>query len=172
MTACRCFAVLWLMVMLQSGHADPNCSQDHQNFFLLEMIPHETSYGLKTIQAACIRELDKLQRLQFGPPTQWEIFNMMCKRSCRSYHDRWLRLHTQTLCDCTQIPTPDVWSTLTVLPVGSACLPSVTDLLCYTIGFCYDFDAYYPLYCDDSACGRQATNEDSWRHCTTHIFEQ
>jgi hypothetical protein len=170
----RGFAGLaWLLLLVCCRAAWASCSQDHMDFFLNEAIPHETANGLRRIQADCIRQLDQLQRLQFGPPTQWEIFNMVCKRGCRSYHDRWLRLKSQTLCDCTTVATPASWGSITVYPVNTACLPSVIDLLCKTIGFCYDMDAYWFPYCDDYACGRQSNNEASWRRCKlTHPFEQ
>jgi hypothetical protein len=121
---------------------------------------YEVARGIQRAQADCTSYLDQLQRQQFGPPTQWEIFNMMCKTACRSYYDRWFRLVSQTGCDCTKVVTP-------------RCFPSVTDLLCKVVGFCYDFDTYFPAYCASDACGRLADNEDSWRRCSTkHPYTQ
>lgn len=127
--------------------------------FYQEMLAFEVSSGLAKSKADCVSYLDHLKRLQFGPPSQWEIFNMMCKTACRSYYDRWFRIISQTDCDCTLFNPP-------------SCPASPTDLLCLVTQFCYPWDAYYSNYCAPDACGRQANNEDSWRHCKEHPFKQ
>ncbi len=102
--------------------------------------------------AKCRLSLDSTKRQPFGPPSQWELFNAVCKTACRSYTDRVERIRTATDCDCALFNPP-------------SCPMTTTDLLCKVVQFCYESGPYQRTYCDDHACGRQATNEDTWRNC-------
>lgn len=159
LSACTAHGAVIPLVWAAPVTTTPEEDQCNYDFYL-EILDYELANGFLEAQIACESYLDKLQRLQFGPPTQWEIFNTVCKTACRTYYDRWQRVVSESNCDCTKF-------------TYSSCPPSVTDLLCSVVGFCYDWQTYFYNYCEDLACGRQANNEDSWRHCKlTHVYTQ
>ncbi len=133
------------------GQAVPEETRCNYAFYQ-EVLAFEVQQGLYETQLACKNQLDALKRQPFGPPSQWELFNGVCKRACRSYTDRIQRLAVSTDCECSKFNPP-------------ACPKTAIDLLCKIVEFCYVSTVYQNTFCADIACGRQATNEDSWRQC-------
>ena len=107
--------------------------------------------GLADRALACQDSIKALTRLQFGPPTAWEIFTTLCKGDCRSYSDRIARIRS-TSCDCRKVTNPQY-----------QCPTFPTAYLCEELQICLNYDAYRLDYCDTASCGRFATNEDAWR---------
>jgi hypothetical protein len=100
----------------------------------------------------CRKSVEALTKLQFGPPTAWEVFNTICKGDCRAYSDRIARLLSATDCDCSRIAS-----------VRYRCPATPTGFLCEEVEYCYNYDNYITEYCAENSCGRFATNEDDWR---------
>lgn len=57
------------------------CSPCHSP--LLAAYDYEVRFGLFTQMQTCNDKIRKLLQLPFGPPTAWEVFNIMCKGTCR-----------------------------------------------------------------------------------------
>jgi hypothetical protein len=117
-----------------------------------EVYDYEIDEGLYEREEACTAAVDNLRKQQFGPPTQWEIFNAVCKGDCRSYADRISRLAAATDCRCERI-----------VDTKYQCPNYPTDVLCELVGYCYDWAAYDKAYCQPDSCGRYAKSEDEWR---------
>lgn len=113
---------------------------------------YEYSEGLSLAASECLNSVQGLTKLQFGPPTEWEIFNVLCKGDCRAYNDRVQRVLTASDCRCRR-----------VLNARYQCPTTPTDMLCSEVQFCYDYDTYMRDYCLESSCGRWQTNENDWR---------
>lgn len=117
---------------------------------------YEVTNGLFKFQLSCQTLLRQSAMLQFFPPTAWEVFNALCKGSCREFYARVKRLtamegRTNCTCAATQPRCPQ--------------LPN--DMLCLGTGICYESDWYQENVCAASACGRWATNEASYRAART-----
>ena len=112
----------------------------------------EISEGFDTLALDCQANVVALRRLQFGPPTEWEMFTSLCKGDCKAYNDRITRILGLTTCDCSRIADPRY-----------RCPTTPTDYLCETMQICKPYAEYMVDYCSESACGRFATNEDDWR---------
>ncbi|KAA0151576.1 hypothetical protein FNF29_04500 [Cafeteria roenbergensis] len=112
----------------------------------------EITEGFDTRGRDCEANVLALQRLQFGPPTEWEIFTSVCKGDCKAYTDRITRILGVTDCDCSRVADPLY-----------RCPATPTDYLCRAMQICLDYEQYMADYCSESACGRFATNEDDWR---------
>jgi hypothetical protein len=117
-----------------------------------EVYDYEIDEGLYQREEACSAAIDNLRKQQFGPPTQWEIFNAVCKGDCRSYADRIARLAASTDCRCERI-----------VDTKYQCPNYPTDVLCNLVGYCYDWAAYDKSYCQPDSCARYAKSEDDWR---------
>lgn len=118
----------------------------------VQAVDFEIDEGLAARELQCRETVDNLRKQQFGPPTEWEIFNTMCKGECRSYADRLIRIDASSNCRCARVEDPDY-----------ACFTTPTDYLCQLLEICKGFDSYINEYCLPSSCGRFAGSEAEWR---------
>jgi len=118
----------------------------------VQAVDFEIGEGLAVREVQCKDSIDNLRKLQFGPPTEWEMFNAICKGECRSYSDRLLRIRSASNCDCARIQDATY-----------QCFYTATDYLCQLLQICHDFDEYISSYCLADSCGRFASSEDEWR---------
>jgi hypothetical protein len=108
--------------------------------------------GLFTLQEACRVNIQSLVKQPFGPPTAFQVMNMMCKGPCRKLADHVRRLDAvgkDTGCVCKEAET--------------RCPLQRVDMLCYTTGLCYEEEWYEDKVCASDACGRFITNEAAYR---------
>jgi hypothetical protein len=113
---------------------------------------YESNNGFFKVQLACETMLRQTAMLQFNPPSAWEVFNAVCKGTCRDLYERTVRMQAaeaRTNCSCaaTQVRCPQ--------------LPS--KVLCAGTGLCWDSEWYQVNVCAVNACGRWATNEADYR---------
>lgn len=112
----------------------------------------EVTEGLDARAQECESNVFALTKLQFGPPTEWEIFTTLCKGDCQAYNDRVSRILTVSDCNCARIADPRF-----------RCPVTPADYLCEIMQICKPYSSYITEYCTPSSCGRFATNEDDWR---------
>jgi len=112
----------------------------------------EISEGFDSLALDCQANVQTLRRLQFGPPTEWEMFTTICKGDCKAYNDRITRVLGLTSCDCSRIADPRY-----------RCPTTPTDFLCDVMQICKPYQSYMIEYCSEAACGRFETNENDWR---------
>lgn len=121
-----------------------SCDPEAYNF----VMEYETIQGVWKFNAACEADIRDLTRLQFGPPTTWEIFNVMCKGPCREYQHRQSRLalaEERSQCACTDLHLK--------------CPISSTNMLLKYTGLYYDPTELWEGLCGPQACGRWDLNE-------------
>lgn len=116
----------------------------------------EIAEGLDDRAQECKNNVDSLTKLQFGPPTEWEIFTTLCKGDCQAYNDRIARILTVSDCNCARIAD-----------ARFRCPTTPADFLCETMQICKQYTSYMIDYCTPSSCGRFATNEADWREART-----
>jgi hypothetical protein len=117
-----------------------------------EAYDFENTQGIFAKEAACEDSIRSAGALRFGPPTAWQIFNVMCRGSCRQFTDKYKRLQlyqniTGCVCEDTQPQCPQ----------------SPTDHLCSALGYCYDSNYYDTTTCAIGACGRWAADAADYR---------
>lgn len=113
---------------------------------------YEVRMGIFTALDACDEQIRNVQKLMFGPPSAWFIFNAVCRGICRDYSTRVARLaQYEALTNCTCMATQ------------AKCPRRAVDMLCTSTGYCYNTTMYEESVCGVSACGRWATNEADYR---------
>lgn len=115
----------------------------------------EIGADLWLVEANCRSLLGRAFMQQFGPPTPYEVSQVMCRGDCRDLQDRITRLATYTAatgCSCVGS-----------VASGGRCPRSPAQLMCAAYGLCVDGDAYHAETCAATACGRWETNEAAWR---------
>lgn len=113
----------------------------------------EVEQGLFIQMAECEDTLRYAVQLRFGPPTAWEIFNVMCRGICREYTARYKRLQvyeSSTACSCAT--------------TQNKCPRDTNEMLCSATNYCYDSEFYQTTTCAPTACGRWATCEADYRN--------
>lgn len=103
-------------------------------------------------QNRCRNQILSVTQQRFGPPTAFEVMNVMCKGICRVYYDYYQAmeiLSADTSCICTERK--------------AQCPIKRTDLLCRFTGLCYEEDWYQKNVCETTACGRFIDNERGYR---------
>lgn len=121
---------------------------------------YELDRGLILQGVLCADKIQQLLQTRFGPPSAWEVFNTVCKGTCRDYTTRYNRVKTYenvTLCECAVVNTGQ----------QSKCPRPVTAMLCVATSKCYAEQVYQATTCDVAACGRWSTNEASYRSART-----
>ena len=79
----------------------------------------------------CFQVIDDLRRRQFGPPTDWEIFQVTCQGPCFSNYHRVKAVYEEAGCTCSQFEEYDAFLTLVEWERHvPTCLKYNTDHLC------------------------------------------
>lgn len=94
----------------------------------------------------CNDLLFKLKQRQFGPPTEWETFNIMCKGPCLKYYFTALEVNAAGGCSCGE---DDI-----------DCYQLPVDFLCKLLQVCPDHKLYHRHTC--RGCGWEALHEQEW----------
>ena len=115
---------------------------------------YEVGADLALVQRNCRAQLSTLMMQQFGPPSAFEVFNMLCHGACRDLQDRLVRLASYSAaasgdCTCTD---------------RGECPRTPVAMLCQLTGVCPDdAAAFMTATCSTTACGRWARNEADYR---------
>jgi hypothetical protein len=109
----------------------------------------EDSY--KSVQ--CMDQIMKLTEMQFGPPSAFEVMNVVCKGACQDYYNRYKRVKNaekNSKCACEDLK--------------SMCPKHPNEMLCDIYpGLCYDPAFYWESTCQPYSCGRFAQDEATYR---------
>jgi hypothetical protein len=113
--------------------------------------------GLSAASRACDATLFALSALAYAPPSDWQVFNALCRGACRDLSSRLARLDAldaATNCSCAPAAT-------------RACPRPPAAMLCARAaaaggGACLSAGAA-AAWCAPAACGRRATDEAAWR---------
>jgi hypothetical protein len=109
----------------------------------------EDSY--KSVQ--CMDQIMKLTEMQFGPPSAFEVMNVVCKGACQDYYNRYKRVKNaekNSKCKCEDLK--------------SMCPKHPSEMLCEIYpGLCYDPAFYWESTCQPYSCGRFAQDEATYR---------
>ena len=93
----------------------------------------EDSY--KSVQ--CMDQIMKLTEMQFGPPSAFEVMNVVCKGACQDYYNRYKRVKNaekNSKCKCEDLK--------------SMCPKHPSEMLCEIYpGLCYDPAFYWESTC-------------------------
>lgn len=117
----------------------------------------EIAADLWLVEANCRSQLTRATLQPFGPPTAFEISQVVCRGDCRDLTDRLARIASYGVatggCGCAGSPASD-----------GRCPHAPALLLCADAGICVgDAAAYDAATCASTACGRWAGNEVDWR---------
>jgi len=105
------------------------------------------------LSVTCAAQIQLATQQPFGPPSAFEIMNVICKGACMSYYNRYKRLkHSELVSGCTCAAANKV-----------QCPKHPVDMLFTITGFSYDPDFYWESTCQPYACGRYKTNEADYR---------
>ncbi len=117
---------------------------------------HELENGLLEAEARCDESMRELASRRFGPPSQFEIFEAVCKTACHDYGARVQRLkeHGGEGCNCKVLQRLGYFTYSCRTP---------TEYLCRRTGYCYDYEEYFADKCAPGACARWAPAEAEWR---------
>lgn len=105
------------------------------------------------LSVQCRAQIDTVTYQPFGPPSAFEVMNVVCKGQCMAYYNRYKRLqHSKGTsgCECGQAGK-----------VQCPIHPLV--MLFRATGLSYDPDFYWESTCQPYSCGRYLTDEDSYR---------
>jgi hypothetical protein len=102
---------------------------------------------------ACKAQIERVTYQPFGPPSAFEVMNVVCKGACMSYYNRYKRLqHSEYISGCTCKAAGKV-----------QCPKHPLDILFTVTGLSYDPDFYWESTCQPYACGRYKQDEASYR---------
>ena len=101
----------------------------------------------------CAAQIQLATQQPFGPPSAFELMNVVCKGACMSYYNRYKRLkHSEYVSGCYCAKAGKV-----------QCPKHPLELLFTITGFSYDPDFYWESTCQPYSCGRFLQNEADYR---------
>lgn len=103
---------------------------------------------LEADEDECEALIRRLKQRQFGPPTPYEIFRVMCFGPCVNLYMRVVDTREAGNCQCGVDP-------------GVPCYRVNTDILCKELQICEPEWDYWRHTC--RGCGWEAANEVEWR---------
>lgn len=120
---------------------------DECNFVEYRELQDATLEEMQAEKEECDSLIARLKQRQFGPPTEYEFFNIMCKGPCIEQY-----FHVTALRDFPNCPCGE--------ETGLPCYSLPTDTLCKLHQVCHDPAEYHRYWC--RGCGWEATSELQW----------
>ena len=150
----------WLDAVRGGGGAGGRAVCDTAAFLAARASAEPT---LQTLSAGCRAELRQLVQKQFGPPTDWEMYNGMCKTVCSQLTKAVAETNKAGGCTCQPFDQTGV-----IPHTPMTCNRTSADYLCKIVQVCWTQTRWDRLMC--TGCGSDQHDESNWRLARAYSY--